>query len=169
MGIREKWDPDRRIGGFREKTEMNVLDKSSTLKNGVQWGIDWGINIDTMYYWGTLLPAVSTNASWTSFHSFIQYAIYARCCFAEAFRWFLETRLLSFRATGQLVKPCVRSTQSFCVSCVISSDPSENRLLLVHWGASHSRTIRKSTLFPRNLTTTSTTFPVTLNRVKLNL
>jgi hypothetical protein len=25
VGIREKWDPKGRIGGFREKTEMNVL------------------------------------------------------------------------------------------------------------------------------------------------
>jgi hypothetical protein len=27
VAIREKWDPQRRIGGFREKGEMNVLIK----------------------------------------------------------------------------------------------------------------------------------------------
>jgi hypothetical protein len=26
VGIRDKWDPERRIGGFREKTKMNVLE-----------------------------------------------------------------------------------------------------------------------------------------------
>jgi hypothetical protein len=35
VGIREKWDPKRRIGGFREKTEMNVLKRSQHSQNGI--------------------------------------------------------------------------------------------------------------------------------------
>jgi hypothetical protein len=31
--IREKWDPHRRIGGFREKSEMNVLHKNFSQKS----------------------------------------------------------------------------------------------------------------------------------------
>jgi hypothetical protein len=34
-GIREKWDPKRLIGGFREKSEMNILNKETSLKNGI--------------------------------------------------------------------------------------------------------------------------------------
>jgi len=34
-GIRDKWDPHRRIGGFREKTEMNVLNKFQGVENGM--------------------------------------------------------------------------------------------------------------------------------------
>jgi len=33
--IREKWDPKRIIGGFREKTQMNVLTKETPIKSGV--------------------------------------------------------------------------------------------------------------------------------------
>jgi len=33
VAIRDKWDPHRRIGGFREKSQMNVLNKS--YENGV--------------------------------------------------------------------------------------------------------------------------------------
>jgi hypothetical protein len=34
VGIREKWDPLRLIGGFREKSEMNVLNGSRQTTNG---------------------------------------------------------------------------------------------------------------------------------------
>jgi hypothetical protein len=34
VGIREKWDPQRRIGSFREKEPMNILKKTTTV-NGL--------------------------------------------------------------------------------------------------------------------------------------
>jgi hypothetical protein len=33
--IRNRWDPKQLIGGFREKTEMNVLNRETTIKNGI--------------------------------------------------------------------------------------------------------------------------------------
>jgi hypothetical protein len=36
VAIREKYDPQRRIGGYHEKTEMNVLTPSSKAINGTK-------------------------------------------------------------------------------------------------------------------------------------